>query len=179
MDTARLRGGPSANVFAMIARPAGVIRATQIPLTTRVATSIGPSTARPPAIEATAKTSNATRYTRRRPNLAASRPPNRIEPPKPRANPLMTRLVTAGVRCSPAPIDGIPTTIVDTSRASSNMLADSRSNSAHSRGLQDIVTPKWTPVRRECVAPAPHHPGSAQQRAAAGVDERTGDPAAV
>src|SRR5262249_41483475 len=172
----------------MIASPVGAVSATQTPLTARRATSVQASPTSPLASEATAKPSSAHRYTRRGPSAAATRPPSTTEAPNPTANAVISQLAPAGVRPSPVPTEGIATTMMDTSRASSSMLPDSRSSSAQRRELQvgdDIDAPWSSPARAGpdppawCVRAGAGRADSAQQRAAAGVDEGTGHPAGV
>jgi len=115
------------------------------------------------------------RYTRRRPNLAASRPPSRIDPPKrgrSRSSPGWWPMATgAARRRSTHPdhggghLEGVE-----------QHVGDSSSNSAKP-GLHvgdDIATPKWTLVGGvhamsvRLATPPSIRPKSAQQRAATG-----------
>ncbi len=79
--SARLRSAPSAKVVVMIDSAAGETIAAPVPCTARAAISHGSDWARPPASEASEKTTSPSMNMRRRPIRSASRPPSSRKPP--------------------------------------------------------------------------------------------------
>ena len=82
IPSARLRSAPSAKVVVMIDRAAGDTIAAPSPWTARAAISHVSDCARPPASEASEKTTRPSMNIRRRPSRSAIRPPSSRKPPK-------------------------------------------------------------------------------------------------
>ena len=79
--TARLRGRPSGNVTAISDSAVGAAIAAPAPCTARAVISQAWSVARPPASEASTKTSSPAMKTRRRSSRSPARPPSSSSPP--------------------------------------------------------------------------------------------------
>ena len=80
--SALVRAGPAGKVVASSDRAPGAAIAAPQPWTRRAMISTVPFGARPPAIEATAKTTTPMRNMRKRPKRSPARPPASSSPPK-------------------------------------------------------------------------------------------------
>ena len=80
--SALLRSEPSRKVVVTIESAAGERIAAPRPWTARAAISVPSLSAKPPAREASAKSTSPPMNTRRRPSRSASRPPSSRKPPK-------------------------------------------------------------------------------------------------
>src|SRR3954454_19764782 len=131
--SALLRSAPSANVVVTIDRAAGETIAAPRPWTARAVMSHPSDCARPPASEASAKSTRPPMKTRRRPKRSAARPPSSRKPTKVSVEALTTHCRVAAEKASACWMEGSATLTIESSRTTRNWSELSRTRSSQRR----------------------------------------------